>query len=63
MVSYLLYVAIDATQNTGKKTSNIADLIISEVPIPPGILGPNEREYLGDDLKKVNVFHPESSNM
>jgi Fe-S oxidoreductase len=24
-----------------------------------GILGPNEREYLGDDLKKVNVFHPE----
>jgi hypothetical protein len=25
-----------------------------------GILGPNEREYLGDDLKKVNVFHPES---
>lgn len=27
-----------------------------------GILGPNEREYLGDDLKEVNVFHPESSN-
>jgi len=26
-----------------------------------GILGPNEREYLGDDLKEVNVFHPESS--
>jgi Fe-S oxidoreductase len=25
-----------------------------------GILGPNEREHLGDDLKEVNVFHPES---
>ncbi len=24
-----------------------------------GILGPNERTYLGDDLKEVNVFHPE----
>jgi hypothetical protein len=27
-----------------------------------GILGPNEREYLGEDLKEVLVFHPESSN-
>ncbi len=26
-----------------------------------GILGPNERTYLGDDLKDVNVFHPESA--
>jgi len=26
-----------------------------------GILGPNEREYLGDDLKQVNVFHPETA--
>jgi len=26
-----------------------------------GILGPNEREYLGDDLKEVAVFHPESA--
>ena len=26
-----------------------------------GILGPNEREYLGDDLKDVDVFHPESA--
>ncbi len=25
-----------------------------------GILGPNERAYLGDDLAKVAVFHPES---
>jgi Fe-S oxidoreductase len=25
-----------------------------------GILGPNEREYLRDDLKDVNVFHPET---
>ena len=25
-----------------------------------GVLGPNEREYLGDDLKEVLVFHPES---
>ncbi len=24
-----------------------------------GILGPREREYLRDDLKEVNVFHPE----
>lgn len=24
-----------------------------------GILGPKERTYLGDDLKEVNVFHPE----
>lgn len=24
-----------------------------------GILGPKEREYLGDDLKDVMVFHPE----
>jgi hypothetical protein len=24
-------------------------------------LGPNEREYLGDDLKDVDVFHPETS--
>jgi len=24
-----------------------------------GILGPKEREYLGDDLKDVLVFHPE----
>ena len=24
-----------------------------------GILGPKERAYLGDDLKEVNVFHPE----
>ena len=23
-----------------------------------GILGPNEREYLGDDLKEVDVFPP-----
>jgi Fe-S oxidoreductase len=27
-----------------------------------GILGPNEREYLGDDLKEVNVFHPETAH-
>lgn len=26
-----------------------------------GILGPNERAYLGEDLKEVNVFHPESA--
>ena len=26
-----------------------------------GILGPNEREYLGEDLKEVNVFHPETA--
>ena len=26
-----------------------------------GILGPNERIYLGDDLKDFLVFHPESS--
>ncbi len=26
-----------------------------------GILGPNEREYLGDDLKEVLVFHPETA--
>jgi Fe-S oxidoreductase len=26
-----------------------------------GILGPNEREYLGDDLKDVLIFHPESA--
>jgi Fe-S oxidoreductase len=26
-----------------------------------GILGPNERTYLGDDLKGVNVFHPETA--
>jgi hypothetical protein len=26
-----------------------------------GVLGPNEREYLGDDLKDVDVFHPESA--
>jgi Fe-S oxidoreductase len=25
-----------------------------------GILGPNERTYLGDDLKDVWMFHPES---
>jgi Fe-S oxidoreductase len=25
-----------------------------------GILGPNERVYLGDDLREVDVFHPES---
>ena len=25
-----------------------------------GILGPNERAYLGDDLKDVWVFHPET---
>ena len=24
-----------------------------------GVLGPNEREYLDDDLKEVDVFHPE----
>ena len=34
MVSYWLYVAIDATQNTGKKTSKMVDLIISEVLTP-----------------------------
>ncbi|VTR67812.1 conserved hypothetical protein [Desulfosarcina cetonica] len=28
-----------------------------------GILGPNERAYLGEDLVDVDVFHPESSNM
>ncbi len=27
-----------------------------------GILGPKEREYLGDDLKDVNVFHPEMAD-
>jgi len=26
-----------------------------------GILGPNERVYLGDDLQDVLVFHPESA--
>jgi Fe-S oxidoreductase len=26
-----------------------------------GVLGPNERAYLGDDLRDVNVFHPETS--
>jgi Fe-S oxidoreductase len=26
-----------------------------------GILGPNERAYLGDDLREVNVFHPETA--
>ena len=26
-----------------------------------GILGENEREYLGDDLKDVLVFHPETA--
>lgn len=26
-----------------------------------GVLGPNERAYLGDDLKDVNVFHPETA--
>ena len=26
-----------------------------------GILGPNERAYLGEDLKEVDVFHPESA--
>lgn len=25
-----------------------------------GVLGPNERAYLGDDLQAVDVFHPES---
>ena len=28
-----------------------------------GVLGPNEREYLGDDLKEVNMFHPEQADM
>jgi Fe-S oxidoreductase len=26
-----------------------------------GVLGPNERAYLGEDLMDVNVFHPESA--
>ncbi len=26
-----------------------------------GVLGPNERTYLGDDLMEVNVFHPETA--
>jgi Fe-S oxidoreductase len=26
-----------------------------------GVLGPNERTYLGEDLREVNVFHPESA--
>jgi hypothetical protein len=26
-----------------------------------GVLGPNERAYLNDDLKEVNVFHPETA--
>jgi Fe-S oxidoreductase len=26
-----------------------------------GILGPNERAYLGEDLAEVAVFHPESA--
>ena len=30
MVSYWLYVAVDATPNTGKKTSKLVDLIFSE---------------------------------
>ena len=25
-----------------------------------GVLGPNERAYLGEDLKQVSVFHPET---
>jgi Fe-S oxidoreductase len=28
-----------------------------------GILGPNERAYLGDDLMDVDVFHPEHADM
>jgi hypothetical protein len=26
-----------------------------------GLLSPNEREYLGDDLKEILVFHPETA--
>jgi Fe-S oxidoreductase len=26
-----------------------------------GILGPNERAYLGEDLMEINVFHPETA--
>jgi Fe-S oxidoreductase len=26
-----------------------------------GVLGPNERAYLGEDLLEVNVFHPETA--
>jgi Fe-S oxidoreductase len=26
-----------------------------------GVLGPNERTYLGEDLRQVNVFHPETA--
>jgi len=33
MVSYWLYVAVDATPNTGKKTSKMVDLIFSEALI------------------------------
>jgi Fe-S oxidoreductase len=31
------------------------------IALSMGILGPNEREYLGDDLREVNVFHPEQA--
>lgn len=31
------------------------------IALSMGILGPNEREYLGDDLKDAWVFHPESA--
>jgi len=33
MVSYWLYVAVDATLNTGKKTSKMVDLIFSDTLI------------------------------
>ncbi len=53
MVSYWLYVAVDATLNTGKKTSKMVDLIFSEAlrrsrhqSIGPTVLDQDDIEHL-----------------
>jgi hypothetical protein len=35
---------------------------MAEPIVAMGVLGPNDRAYLGDDLKGVLVFHPETAN-
>jgi len=43
----------------GKLKAN--QILATKADYSLGILGPNEREYLGDDLKEVLVFHPETA--
>ena len=53
--------AIDSDPKLAMEVNYFGTVNLARVALALGILGPNERAYLGDDLKDVNVFHPETA--